>query len=370
MTMNYESLKTFVREVIEIKGGIAEEKEKGVLELLLPENVGKELFGKEYERLSFLPDRKQAKFITYGSPLLDKLISLTDNLGKTARIMAHDIHPRKKNLISLIEDNFDFPNARKLGSLIDREVISSYLLVNFRVSIISDERKEEIVTAIVDEHTLRIGGEIINLIPELRHKEEEPAETVKRYPIEKVYDRAKKAAVRGLDESLKEVEETSLRRIQRDTTRLWNYYKDLEGELKKRMMKDPSSEKKEELSSKMKSIDLEFERKRQDLIDKYSLKVTLESMNACRIYLPKIVTDYEIQRKASKKNLEFIWNPLTEEIEPLVCEACLEDTYVVYLCDKLHLTCPSCYFRCQGCGKKICKKCFPEKCPTCGRKSL
>jgi len=366
--MNYENLKNFVREVVEIKGGIAEEKERGVLEVLLPENVGKQSFGREYERLSFLPDRKQTKFITYGSPLLDKVISLTKDLGKTARIMAEDIYPRKKNLVRLIEDNFDFANARKLGSLMDRKAICSYLLINFKVSIISDERKEEIVTTVVDEGTLRIGREIINLILELRYHEKEPPETLRRYPIGKVYERTKKAAIGSLDESLKEVEETSLRRLQRDITRLWNYYKDLRGELKKRMMKDLSGEKREELSSKMKAIDLEFERKRQDLVDKYSLKVTLEPMNACRIYLPKMLTDYEIERKTSKKKVEFFWNPLTEEIEPLVCEACLEDTYGTYLCDELHLTCPSCYFRCQGCGKKICKKCFPEKCPTCGRK--
>lgn len=215
---------------------------------------------------------------------------------------------------------------------------------------------------------MRIGGEIINLILELPYKEEEPPEAVKRYSLEKVYERAKKAAIRSLNQSLKEVEEASLRRLQRDITRLWNYYKDLKDELKKRMMKDASSEKKEELSSKMKAIEMEFERKREDLIDKYSLKVTLEPINACRIYLPKIVTHYGIQRKTSKKELEFFWNPLTEEIEPMVCEACLEDTHAIYLCNKLHLTCPSCYFRCQGCGKKICKKCFPGKCPTCGRR--
>jgi len=366
--MNYESLKDFVREVVEIKGGIAEEKEKGVLELLLPKNIGKELFGKEYGRLSFLPGQKQTKFITYGSPLLDKVVSLSEGLGKTARISAEDIHPRKKNLIRLIEDNFDFPNSRKLGSSIDSEVVCSYLSVNFKVSIISDERKEDIATVLVDERTLRIGREMSNLIQEMRYKEGEPPGTVKRYPIEKVYERAKKAAIRNLAQSLKEIEETSLRRLQRDTTRLWNYYKDLKEELKKRMMKAPSPEKREELSSKMKAIDLEFERKREDLIDKYSLRVTLEPMNACRIYLPKIVSHYEVQRKTSKKELEFFWNPLTEEIEPLVCEACLEDTYVIYLCDKLHLTCPSCYFRCQGCGRKICKRCFPEKCPTCGRR--
>ena len=374
MTMNYESLKDFVREVIETKGGIAEEKEKGVLEVLLPKNVGKDLFGKEYERFSFLSDRKQTKFITYGSPLLDKVISLTEDTGKKARFFVEDIHLKKKSLTSLIEDNFDFPNARKLGSLIDREIICSYLLINFRVSIISDERREEIVTTVVDEHTLRIGRETVNPILKLLYRKETSPKNikrypiVKRYPIEKVYERAKKAAILNLDQSLKEVEESSLRRLQRDITRLWNYYKDLKKEIKKRRMKNPYPEKREELSSKMKAVEMEFERKKQDLVDKYSLKVTLEPINACRVYLPKIVTDYEIQRKTSKKKLEFFWNPLTEEIEPLVCEACLKDTYAMYLCNELHLICPNCYFRCENCGRTICKKCFPEKSPACGKR--
>ena len=39
MTMNYEILQNFVKDVIEVKGGIAEEKEKGVLDILLPETL-------------------------------------------------------------------------------------------------------------------------------------------------------------------------------------------------------------------------------------------------------------------------------------------------------------------------------------------
>jgi len=369
--MNYENLKDFVKEVIEIKGGVAEEKEEGILEAILPENISKNLQCKEYEKFSFSPERRGNKFITYGSPLLDKVISLAQDMGKTARISLEQVYLKKKSPASLIEDKFNFLNMRKLGPIIDREVTCSYLLISFRAIIISDERREEILTTIVDEQTLRTPRELVNPILGMSSYTERGAEEImEKYPLKKVYERIKEAVIKNLNESLKDVETSSLRRLKRDITRLWSYYQDLKKELKKRIMRKLSPEErpeeKEEFSSKIKAIDLEFKRKTQDLVDKYNLKVILEPINACRVYLPKIITEYEVQRKSFKKKLNFFWNPLMKEIEPLVCEACLEDTYNIYLCDKLHLVCPQCYFKCKGCGKRICKKCFPEKCPTCG----
>jgi len=361
MTMNYENLKDFVKEVIEIKGGVAEEKEEGVLEALLPENISKNLGCKDYEEFSFSPERRDTRFITYGSPLLDKIISITQDIGKTARISLKDIYLKKKSPASLIEDKFNFLNMRKLGPIIDREVTCSYLLINFRAIIISDERREEIVTTIVDEHTLRTPKEIINPILGMSSYTERGAEEImERYPLNKVYERIKQDAVKNLNESLKDVETSSLRRLKRDITRLWSYYQDLKKELKKRIMRRVSPEErpeeKEEFSSKIKAIDLEFKRKTEDLVYKYNLKVILEPINAFRVYLPKILTEYEVQRKSSKKKLNFFWNPLMKEIEPLVCEACLEDTYNIYLCDGLHLVCPQCYFKWKEMGTVL----FPE----------
>jgi hypothetical protein len=131
-----------------------------------------------------------------------------------------------------------------------------------------------------------------------------------------------------------------------------------------------SPEERENILSKIKLIDVEFQRKMEDLKDKYSLKINLEPFNTCRIYLPKIATECEVQRKSLLRNIVFFWNPLLkdkEPVEPLVCEACGEDTYGIFLCDKLHLVCSRCHIFCPKCGKKICKKCFPQRCPTCNR---
>jgi len=370
MTMSYETLRDFVKEVIEIKGGMAEESQNGILEMLLPLDLRKKLSCKEYKEICFLPGCEEGEFITYGSPLLDKVISLTEEIGETAEVFIEDIRLKKENLTSLIENRFTFANSKKLGRLLTRRMIGSYLLINFRVSIISDEKKEKIVTTITDEHSLRTPMELIDPFLGLRsyYREEKPEMVMEKQPLEKVYEKAKRAAIKALDEDIKDLEASNLRRLKRDIGRIWNYYGELKKELRKKAMRRPFSEEKDKLTSKIEAINMEFEKKRHDLIDKYALKVSLKPINACRIYLPKMIIEYEVQRKTLKKKMNFIWNPLLRNIEPLVCEACLEDIYTIYLCNELHLIGPKCYSKCSKCGKKICKKCFPERCPNCGEK--
>lgn len=367
MTMNYEILQNFVKDVIEVKGGIAEEKEKGVLDILLPEALQRKLSCREYQQISFLPNHTQGEFVTYGSPFLDKILSLTQDFGKITRVFIKDVYLKKGDLVKLIEEAFEFPNSKRLGHLMDNQVICSYLLINFKANIISDERKEEIITAIVDEQTLREAQEMVGLASFFYpHSEKWPELTIKRQPLKKVYHKAKKVAVKLLNKGLKEIEDRNLRRLKRDIERLWEYYLGLKKELQKRMARGLSSEDKEKIFSKLKLIDIEFDRKRYDLVDKYTLNIKLEPTNACRIYLPKMLTEYQVQRKNLKKTINFFWNPLIKDIEPLICEACGEETHSVYLCNNLHLVCPHCYFHCPRCGKTICKKCFPKKCPNCG----
>ncbi len=365
--MNYKILQNFVQGIIEVKGGIAEEKEEGVLDILLPENLQKKLSCREYQQISFLPNHSQAEFVTYGSPFLDKMLSLTQDFGQITRVFIKDVYPKKRGLVKLIEETFEFPNSKRLGYLMDNQVICSYLLINFKANIISDEREEEIITVVVDEQTLREAQEIVNLasFPHLC-VEKEPGLSINRQPLKKVYHQAKKIAVKLLNKRLKDLEARNLRRLKRDIERLWQYYLDLKRELQKRMTRQLLPEDKEKIFSRLKLINMEFDRKRYDLVDKYTLNIKLEPTNACRIYLPKTLTEYQVQRKDFKKTINFFWNPLIKDIEPLICEACLEKTHSVYLCNNLHLVCPHCYFHCPRCGKTICKKCFPEKCPNCG----
>ena len=80
-TMSSE-LKDFVRKVITIKGGVAEpgREDEERLNILLSSELQKKLSLEEYEALTFssgLP----GKLVAYGSPFLDKITSLTEDMG-------------------------------------------------------------------------------------------------------------------------------------------------------------------------------------------------------------------------------------------------------------------------------------------------
>ena len=240
--MSYE-LKDFVRRVIEVKGGIAEPKEKseGILDVLLPLELQKKLSLKEYETLSFSPGLP-GKLITYGSPLLDNIISLTQDIGLTSAIFIKGVSLKRKGITRLIDEKFEFINVKKRGYLFSEEVTCSYLLVNFRVTIISDERKEELIPVMVDEQTLRAPPTLTPFLSlPFIYQKEEPATVFTRYPLNEVLEKARKKAVAKLKEDLEELEESHLRRLRRDIERLWDYYQGLKKELNHRMRRRSSS---------------------------------------------------------------------------------------------------------------------------------
>ena len=370
--MSYE-LKDFVRKVIEVRGGVAEPggEREDVLDVLLPPELQKRLSMKEHEVLVFSSDLP-GKFVAYGTPLLDKIISLTEDTGVVTAVTLPDVTAQKTGITRLIDDGFEFINVKKRGYLLGSNVMCSYLLMNFCASIVSDERKEELFSIIIDEQTLRSPQHLSSSLFSsyaYTYREKEPIPLFPRRPLHEIWDRTKSKARVRLKHELEDWEKSHLRRLKRDVERLRNYYEQLKKELRRRMMRQSSSsEENETIMSKLRAVDAEFQRKVEDLKDKYSLRIDVKFLNACRIYVPKIATDCEVQRKSSTRNITFFWNPLlknVEPIEPLVCEACGEDTYGVFLCDKLHLLCLNCHFSCQRCGKKICKKCFPAHCPSC-----
>lgn len=370
MTMSSE-LKDFVKKVITIKGGMAELKREDEerLNILLPSELQKKLSLKEYETVTFSSELP-GKLVTYGSPFLDKITFLTENIGWLASIKLKELSLKRTGLSVLVDNKFEFINVKKRGYSFRGEVLCSYLLVNFRATIISDERREELISVAIDEQTLRAFPNSNSLLSSFLHQPvEEPVSVLERYPLDEIMEKARKEAKAGLECDLEGWEKSYLRRLRRDVERLWDYYQELKKQLRRRMGREYlTGEEKENLVSKIKATDQEFQRKVNDLKDKYSLRINFQPLNACRVYVPKVMTECEVQRKSRTRKLLFFWNPLlrdAEPLEPLLCEACGAETYGIFLCDDLHLLCSHCHFSCPQCGKKICRQCFPERCPNC-----
>lgn len=121
------------------------------------------------------------------------------------------------------------------------------------------------------------------------------------------------------------------------------------------------------IKEKLNPEERERDKERSILIEKHrhGLNVNNKLFNTTLIYHPIFSYDAIFENAYIKKNVEINFNPLTEEIEPFVCESCNSKTNEIYLCSNGHLSCKNCLTHCESCGKEFCKKCVSTKCELC-----
>ncbi len=143
------------------------------------------------------------------------------------------------------------------------------------------------------------------------------------------------------------------RRLERDLTRLQQYYLTLAGEIEKRLQKkghDP--EERERAFSRLEATKTDYFKKIRDARDKYALEIVIEPVSALRLELPVTILSVILQRRKESRLVSIPVNPVTRHLESLVCEKCREPVLNFHLCDALHILCPTCYPGCPACNNK------------------
>ncbi|MBI2876218.1 MAG: hypothetical protein HYY20_04990 [Candidatus Tectomicrobia bacterium] len=358
-------LKGFVIQLLEAQGALCEEVEGGC-DVLLPPELARRLGCPESLQLSFDPLKENGRQrILYGSELLDRLLELAGNLGLSATYTVSGLPAKSERLVREMGQKFSLPNAK--GTLLDSSsAYCPYLILNFKYVALSDERKEGMIRVTVNESSLASFDELEEVLDPEAHQPGRPFGGSPPRPLEEVYRKGCRVAQARIARELKEFEESMNRRLQRDVQRLEDYYLDLaremEGRIRKRGLQGPE---KADLVDKIRATEAELERKVEDLWNKYSIRVRVQWVNSCRIFLPVLQGRYEILRRKERREERVFWNPWLRQIEPLACEGCLENGYTFYLCDRLHRVCPQCFAPCRDCGKRLCPLCLPRERHVC-----
>ena len=171
------------------------------------------------------------------------------------------------------------------------------------------------------------------------------------------------------------------KRLNRDTTRVFNYYETLKAETqrifgKKRVSGKDSDdgtgipdEEGKILSQKLDAIEGEKRWKIQDLVSKYALDVRIEPVCVIDVETETPVFWIEIRRRLSSRLFPLTYNPFLRKMDPLPCEACFYPRGGAYICDeKLHILCAACFSKCPECGRPYCSACSKSGCPRCRKK--
>ncbi len=355
-----------VAEVLELSGA-AVERNGECLEALVPENVTKVLHTPELARLYFNAEHSKpdGELVTFQSDFVDRLFVLMQGTGNYAHLTLRDLY-LKQSTKSAAEQRFQVLNG--LGHALEAiERILSYAQFNFKYTAVSDEKKEGLVSVIVNEQTL---AEVSDMAAQLGWVE--AAETVHHadlpaQPFQAIYAAACRSTETVIRRELADFHKSLNRRLQRDVDRLTEYYESLSAEIRRKIARRGlEGKEREDEESRLRATTLELERKITDQREKYAMKINVEPVNLMRLFMPVMVVNYEVRFRKAAREIPLVWNPLTKDFEALACQGCASGIHHFYICeDKLHAICANC-FKCENCGRTVCRACHARKCPKCG----
>ena len=355
-----------VAEILELSGA-AVEKNGERLEALLPPEVSKTLQTSEQATLYFNPEHAQAggELVTFQSDFVDRLFVLMQNNGNYAHLALKDLY-LKQGAKGAAEQRFTVLNG--LGRALDANARHlSYAQFNFKYTAVSDEKKEGLVTAIVNEHTLADASLIAAQLNWVESAEQFHQTDFPQLPFEKIYAAANRVVEPIIQLQLAEFHKSLNRRLQRDIHRLTEYYGSLTAEIHRKIVRRHlEGKEREDEESRIRATEMELERKIIDQREKYALKIHVEPVNLLRLFMPAMVVGFEIRFRKAARELPLVWNPLTKDFETVPCQSCSAGLYSFNVCEeKLHVACADC-FKCASCGRTVCHVCHPRKCPKCG----
>ncbi|MBF0121643.1 MAG: hypothetical protein HQK79_22660 [Desulfobacterales bacterium] len=345
-------LERFVYRFLEHNGAITEKKQHGY-DTLLPENLAKLLEIPEdiHIKIGTNSEQKNVYQIHYGSYLLDRMIAVaTTNIPLLLCRLEFE-YIKTQGFDKLANEHFTFHGA--IGTVENvAKANTEYLLLNCKFLAQSDEQKEGQIELIFN---LDNGAYISNMASflDLVEKKFESGKQTQEFAenrIIKIMEWVQKKAKEVIDQEISPFKESMNRRFKRDITNLEEYYESLKKEMEKslessRLLEESIADRKEKIAL----LPVEMARKKNDLYNKYSIKVKITPSAAMHIKTPVMKVLYKISVGKKPQTLSLIYNPVTKSFDPLVCRGCEKSIYSIYFCKNLHLLCKECSKICPVC---------------------
>jgi len=337
----------FILECVERAGGAVASRRPGLFDLLLPPELeraaGRSLLAVASDP-ALLPDEPQAQLATPGSPFVDELIAWASARGTAARSQLPTGRLRRKGLREEVERALLFSNCRVRYDASDPDVLRSrYVLFNFRVTFLSDEKRERVHAIPVNLWSNQVSLPLAERLDEISTLEDEAAGYAEApaVPVEQAYVTAQ-AALRG-----RVAEESGLHRerIEKrfgvEFARVCDYYGQIAQELRLRKRGDDLDEA-QALNQKIEAAEAERERKLHELGEKHRLRMRARLASARLLVQAKTFFTLLLDRGPTTRRLTLCYDSLLERLEPPVCEGCRGETTRVHVAPDARMLCPQC----------------------------
>lgn len=396
-------IQTFVLNYLEAVGGIAERAGVHTYEVLLPEPTAELLGIDSLQTWAFDETDDDAERITFTSPIVERMIEAVSAKPTAGHYAIDSVRLNKTGLAELARAAWLIPNARLIeprSSNVAR-LLNSYLLFNFKVALISDDKQEQIVSVLMDAQ----GGYALNSADadQILHAarpatkadvsglhegrvrwQSNPLPVRDLKTLQTLLDRAQVAVTLQLAPAIKRLEKRSARFLTLDEARLNDYYDEIEHDLRTRA-KRATGERKVDLDEKLALTAAERQTKLADAATRYAVRADLTLINVMLIQQPKLALAVRLQNRQTERDVVAVYDPLLHRLEPLLCEVCDLPGQRLQLCQNGHLAHENCLApQCIDCKRVFCQRCADNvgqcsvcheplckssaiKCPNCGR---
>ena len=172
----HSPLETFLRDYADVSGGLWDEVEPQVYDLLLPPNE-REIAGTDVVRITFdpeaLPEHPGAQLASYGTPLVDLLLADALDRGRYARLSLVGLNLAPQGLASRVGRALTLSDGLTVQIERVRPLHFPQAVSWFEATFVSDQKEQEILPVAIDLHYGRQVRHLEQLLNR-RHLAEEP----------------------------------------------------------------------------------------------------------------------------------------------------------------------------------------------------
>jgi hypothetical protein len=345
------TLESFLRDYAEVTGGMWDEVEPQVYDLMLPS--GSESTGEpEMVRLVFdpeaIPEHPGAQLASYGTPLIDRLLADAVNRGRHLELSLVGLNLAPQGVEERLRRAVTLPQGFSLKVERSRALHFPQAVFWFEATFVSDQKEQDLLTVAVDVHYGRQVRHLDELLDHARLADRPwtPLPEVHHPGLATAYPIARDRVVRTVSALANTYHRELHQRLDRQLERIGRYYHDLRAEVEEQKRRAKNREEDTaRFDERLEGLNREEHLRTSELKRKSQLRVHLRLLNLLVIQQPKLLLHTAVAASSSGSiigRLEWVYDPLIEAIEATVCPECLHPTFTLAVTRQGRLTCPAC----------------------------
>lgn len=291
--------------------------------------------------------------VVYGSRVLDQMLALLEGRGE----IAHGRLPARFALDASRDPPLPLHHCR-LSECESHRADARFYIVNFRATFLSDEKREEFITIVLDDagrpcpdraEALLQGADLVS-----------PDQPLSLAPaaLRSILDLAGALASQHAAARAADVQAAGHARLQKALLRLVTFYR--------RLAEEVNLDDAEQVQMVRADLERDLARKIADELERHRLRVRLAPLSYAIALAPMAHYRLTLATPHSRLSLELQRDLYTGQVAPLLCHHCHEPVHSLAVCDKgHHLAHPGCLGACQSCQRDVCQRCGIQACALC-----